>query len=103
PASGESPRSEPPPPQETRISGATRAPSNRARRFMIATFGSGFGSRRSISRSRFYLQRFIHDEEIGQERAQVYRRVQIVDELRAHVGPREDERDHGSRNARVGV
>src|SRR5258706_4866191 len=43
------------------------------------------------------LQDFINQEQIGEERAQMNRRVQVVDHLRADGGLREDELNRGLR------
>ena len=49
------------------------------------------------------LQDFIDQEEIGEQRAEVDRRVQVVDDLRSNGSLRGDELHGGLRVARVAV
>ena len=49
------------------------------------------------------FERLVEDEKIGEQRAQVDRCVEVVDQLRADVGPCEHEPHRTERDASVGV
>ena len=57
--------------------------------------------RPSTRASPFRLQRLVDQKQIGQQRTQVDRRIQVVDELRADGGLREDHLDRRARVAGV--
>src|SRR6185503_4688549 len=109
----------PPPPQAARTEMSEALSSVAMSFFMGVTFGGLRKPRASIAKSRarsqdrsvrrssgarlLWLQHLVHDEQVRQQRAQVNRSVQVVDELRADVLAREREPQGRERDAGIGV